>query len=722
MANSPTLGLTMMSASQAQKEVVFNEFLIAMDALFRGVVLSSTLNVPPGSPAEGDAYIVGPSPSGAWSGQALNIAFYFNGWQFVTAKNQMRLYDQGTTVWRVYHALTTSWDAEPASVVSVLNDLTNVQGTPSDGMVLTYVLADGQWEPKAITFPSLALTALSDVTATEGAGIDGQALAWNNTAGKWEPKSFLAATPTFMSLSGVTSPSGLANHWVAVYNASGPGLTFIDPTTIITVGSLSQIADVAYPAGGFSHITTGYVLKWNGAAWVPAAETGGGAAVLDDLTDVDVTTALQGQVLTYDHSLGKWTNVDPAAVPTTLHALTDVNVTEGAGIDGYVLKWSNATSKWIASASGGGGGSGTLAGDTDVAISSPTNGQALVFNASTSKWVNGTVSGGSGGSTSWTALTFAGTPITSFGPGGSPWTYFTSDQWFTLAAGDIIEVEAIVHRTPGSTGSADGEIVLSYDGAHGVSVAAQNDGNFVAYSYNTSSQARGAPGAASENNYTGFYTLKLALDANSNSRFWGSVNGWQSSNVQSGGLNFVSSSVKVYIRTDDLTKCIVRARVIKASTLSTMFTEGGGASSIATLTDVAETSPANAQHLEYDAGTSKWKNVATRYDLALSISGTMTASEVVLQYVAPVAFAIPAGGTGSYAKAANSATASTTVTIKLNGSSVGTIVWAASSATGAFTIGSPIVLAAGDALQLVAPATPDTTLADIGITLAGVRT
>ena len=47
MTTTPNLGLTLMTASQAQKEVVFNKFLVAFDALFRGVVLSMTLNTPP---------------------------------------------------------------------------------------------------------------------------------------------------------------------------------------------------------------------------------------------------------------------------------------------------------------------------------------------------------------------------------------------------------------------------------------------------------------------------------------------------------------------------------------------------------------------------------------------------------------------------------------------------------------------------------------------------
>lgn len=47
-------------------------------------------------------------------------------------------------------------------------------------------------------------------------------------------------------------------------------------------------------------------------------------------------------------------------------------------------------------AGGGGGGSSTLAGLTDVAISTPTNGQALVYDATAAKWKNG-AGGGAGG-------------------------------------------------------------------------------------------------------------------------------------------------------------------------------------------------------------------------------------------------------------------------------------------------------------------------------------
>ncbi|MFB3882862.1 MAG: DUF2793 domain-containing protein [Armatimonadota bacterium] len=52
-------------------------------APFQRQVLDKDLSAPPGSPAEGDRYIVGASPTGAWAGHATHIAWYDGAaWQF----------------------------------------------------------------------------------------------------------------------------------------------------------------------------------------------------------------------------------------------------------------------------------------------------------------------------------------------------------------------------------------------------------------------------------------------------------------------------------------------------------------------------------------------------------------------------------------------------------------------------------------------------------------
>lgn len=46
-------------------------------------ILDRDLTSPPGSPSSGDCYIVGPAPTGAWSGKVDNIAIYDgSGWVF----------------------------------------------------------------------------------------------------------------------------------------------------------------------------------------------------------------------------------------------------------------------------------------------------------------------------------------------------------------------------------------------------------------------------------------------------------------------------------------------------------------------------------------------------------------------------------------------------------------------------------------------------------------
>ena len=111
----------------------------------------------------------------------------------------------------------------------------------------------------------------------------------------------------------------------------------------------------------------------------------------------------------------------------------------------------------------------------------------------------------------------------------------------------------------------------------------------------------------------------------------------------------------------------------------------------------------------------------TPYDMACFAPGALTANQKLARVVVPRAVTLPSGLTGSYAKAGTAATASTTLTITQNGTSIGSINFAAGAATGTFTFSSAVTTAAGDVLQIQAPATPDATLADVSVTLVGSR-
>lgn len=107
MSTSPNLGLAYLVASQAQKEVTHNEAVNDLDCLVQLSVTSRTVSVPPVSPVEGACYIVGPSPTGAWSGQSGKVAFYFSGWHFKTPKSGWIAFVQSETKFCAYSG--SSW-------------------------------------------------------------------------------------------------------------------------------------------------------------------------------------------------------------------------------------------------------------------------------------------------------------------------------------------------------------------------------------------------------------------------------------------------------------------------------------------------------------------------------------------------------------------------------------------------------------------------------------
>ena len=87
MTTSPDLGLPYISSQQAQPEVTHNEALNLIQAVLNGVI-SLGDNTPPGSPTEGDSYVLGAAPTGFWSGRANCIAIYVGtAWDFLPGED-----------------------------------------------------------------------------------------------------------------------------------------------------------------------------------------------------------------------------------------------------------------------------------------------------------------------------------------------------------------------------------------------------------------------------------------------------------------------------------------------------------------------------------------------------------------------------------------------------------------------------------------------------------
>ncbi|MBI1313690.1 hypothetical protein GC176_20550 [bacterium] len=98
------------------------------------------------------------------------------------------------------------------------------------------------------------------------------------------------------------------------------------------------------------------------------------------------------------------------------------------------------------------------------------------------------------------------------------------------------------------------------------------------------------------------------------------------------------------------------------------------------------------------------------------IAGTLSDSQKVYKLQTPVAFSLPASGTGSYAKADTASTGTVSFDIQKNGGSVGTITFT-SDDDGTFTVASQVDFSVGDILDIIAPGSHDATLADVSIAL-----
>lgn len=152
---------------------------------------------------------------------------------------------------------------------------------------------------------------------------------------------------------------------------------------------------------------------------------------------------------------------------------------------------------------------------------------------------------------------------------------------------------------------------------------------------------------------------------------------------------------------------------------------GGGASAFTHLSDVPSSYTGQAgEMVVVNPGATGLVFSPRGYDVGFYKESSLAASEVILLLPFTRSVTFPANLSGSQLVATVAATAATVFTVNKNGGAVGTVTVAAgaTAATFATTGGAAFSLAPGDVLEIVAPATPDSTLANLSLLLAGTRT
>ena len=144
MDHTPRLSLPFIMPSQAQKHVTHNEAIQALDALVQPVVESRTLTTPPILPLEGEAWIVPPAATAAWSGHGDEIAAFQSGawhflepaagWQvFVKADKTHYVFDTGA-----WTPLASLGAGLPKLGINTTADTTNRLAVSSAATLLTH--------------------------------------------------------------------------------------------------------------------------------------------------------------------------------------------------------------------------------------------------------------------------------------------------------------------------------------------------------------------------------------------------------------------------------------------------------------------------------------------------------------------------------------------------------------------------------------------------------
>lgn len=136
---SPKISVTLTEASATGQAARINGNFLLFDVLIQTAVLDKDLATPPGSPTSGDTYIVASSPTGAWTGKAKNLAYYYNAaWTFFMPKKGWRVHVDDENLYYKYDGSAWVLDgSQPttAPTLTVVTKTSNFTASTSEAAV-----------------------------------------------------------------------------------------------------------------------------------------------------------------------------------------------------------------------------------------------------------------------------------------------------------------------------------------------------------------------------------------------------------------------------------------------------------------------------------------------------------------------------------------------------------------------------------------------------------
>ncbi len=246
MSNTSNLALPYLAAGQAQKHVTLNDSLRRLDAVVQLSVVSATTTAQPGSPDDGDVYIVPSGKSGAdWNAYANGaLGYYRDGaWEQITPREGWLAYVKDTD--QLLRYTGAAWGLIDATRLANVSATDRILGRTSSGagaaeeIVFTdqaQALADDtSFQAMCATLGTWRVLAASAVAASHTGDTNETILATVNVpAGAMGPNGALRVTAYF-------SHTNSANNkilYVKLGGVSGREFLAIQPTT--SAGNIHQ--------------------------------------------------------------------------------------------------------------------------------------------------------------------------------------------------------------------------------------------------------------------------------------------------------------------------------------------------------------------------------------------------------------------------------------------------------------------------------------------------
>lgn len=248
----------------------------------------------------------------------------------------------------------------------------------SDNNLLVYNYGQAQWETKSLSDFFTSINQIADVDTETVPPSSGYVIAWDGN--QWASQVTPLENNIISNLSNVSTTVPTNNQILAWDQVAG-NWTPKD----IEISSLSSINDVNSGIAPQDR----HALVWDGnnSQWIsefPVIQN------LDDINIVEINsgTLVQGSILQWDNATSKWVNGTLDLSINELNEISNVDTTTNGKADNYGLFWNTASSSWISKPIPNDYSTINIYNDVNIDSNTITNESLLIYNYSLSQWEN----------------------------------------------------------------------------------------------------------------------------------------------------------------------------------------------------------------------------------------------------------------------------------------------------------------------------------------------